>query len=94
MRQAWDDFRTATDPLVVWLDQQTLTLPTAMVAKSGLLAAFNKHLADSGKPPMTKMAFGLAMKRARPGISEAQRTLKGRVQWVYTGIAFQADRDD
>ena len=93
MRQAWDDFRTATDPLVVWLDQNTINLPTAVVAKSDLLTAFNGHLMDNGKPPMTKMAFGLAMKRARPGISEAQRTLKGRVQWVYTGIGFEAAED-
>jgi hypothetical protein len=43
---------------------------------------------------MTKTAFGLAMKRARPAISEGQRTIKGRVQWVYTGIGFEADAND
>jgi putative DNA primase/helicase len=89
MREAWDDFRTATDPLTVWLDQNTLHSATAMVPKGELLAAFNRHLAEAGKPPMTKMAFGLAIKRARPAISEAQRTIKGRVQWVYTGIGFE-----
>jgi putative DNA primase/helicase len=94
MRQAWDEFRTATDPLTVWLDQHTVDLPTAMVAKGELLAAFNRYLTDSGKPPMTKMAFGLAMKRARPAISEAQRTLNSRVQWAYIGIGLEAVGND
>jgi hypothetical protein len=61
-----------------------------MVAKGELLAAFNRHLAEGGKPSMTKMAFGLAVKRARPEISEGQRTIQGRVQWVYTGIGLEA----
>lgn len=92
MRQAWDEFRTATDPLAVWLDQATIQLPTAMVSKSDLMAAFNKHLTDAGKPPVTNMAFGLALKRACPGISEGQRTWKGRPKtWVYTGIGFKAE---
>ena len=86
MREAWQEFRNATDPLAVWLDQATIELPTAMVSKGDLMAMFNKHLTDSGKPPMTRMAFGLALKRTRPQITEAQRTLKGRLQWVYQGI--------
>ena len=92
MRQAWDDFRTATDPLRVWLDQETITLPTAMVSKWELMTAFNKHLVDAGKPPMVKTAFGLAIKRARPEIAEAQRNWRGREKtWVYTGIGFKAE---
>jgi P4 family phage/plasmid primase-like protien len=92
MRQAWDEFRTATDPLAVWLEQETIQLPTAMVAKSDLMIAFNKHLNDLGKPPMTKTAFGLAIKRARPEVTEAQRTWRGTPKtWVYTGIGFAAE---
>jgi hypothetical protein len=62
-----------------------------MVAKADLIAAFNRNCADAGRPPLTKSAFGLAMKRARPGISEAQRTLNGKVQWVYMGTGLQAE---
>jgi putative DNA primase/helicase len=34
-RQAWQDFRTVTDPLAVWLEQKTIQSPTEMVAKGG-----------------------------------------------------------
>ena len=94
MRQAWDDFRTATDPLSVWLDQNTVELPNAMVAMGDLMVSFNKHLLAAGKSPMTKMAFGLALKRARKGIDKDQRTLRGRVQWVYIGIGLRASESE
>jgi putative DNA primase/helicase len=81
-RQTWQEFKAVTDPLAVWLEQNTVLLPTAMVAKGELMAAFNRHLTDSGKPPMGKTAFGLALKRAVPGIEEAQRMLRGRMQWT------------
>jgi putative DNA primase/helicase len=89
MRQAWDEFRNVTDPLAVWLEQFTTRIHTAMVAKSELMAAFNRYLTDAGKPPMTQMAFGLTLKRACPSITEAQRTWRGRPKtWVYSGIGF------
>lgn len=91
MKRAWSEFRTATDPLSVWLDCNTVDLPTAMVAKADLMTAFNKHCTDAGRPPLTKSAFGLALKRARPGIDEGQRTLSGRVQWVYMGIGLRTE---
>jgi len=56
------------------------------VPKADLVAAFNKHLADSRRPAMTKTAFGLAIKRARPVVEASQRTWHGRVTEVYTGI--------
>ena len=43
---------------------------------------------------MTKMAFGLALKRARKGIDKDQRTLRGRVQWVYIGIGLRASESE
>ncbi len=87
MQQAWDEFRRVTDPLSVWLDQHTIQLPTAMVGKAELMSAFNKSLLDAKKPPLSKTAFGLALRRVRKDIDEAQRTFKGRLQWVYLGIA-------
>jgi putative DNA primase/helicase len=90
MRQALDEFRTATDPLIVWLDQNTVQLPNAIVPKQGLIAAFNKHCTDAGRPTVTATAFGLALKRARKGIEEAQRTWRGREKtWVYVKIGMR-----
>lgn len=94
MQAAWDEFRTATDPLSVWVDQQTEALPTAQVLQSELFLAFNRHLTDLGKPAMTKTAFGLAFKRIRPAIEAAQRTHLGRPkQWVYAGIKLRETHD-
>jgi putative DNA primase/helicase len=90
MREAWEEFRNATDPLAGWLDQATIQLPTAMVPQGDLMAMFNRHLIDSGRSPVTKTAFGLALKRARPHITVSQRTLRGRIQWVYQGIGLTA----
>jgi putative DNA primase/helicase len=86
MNAAWQEFRNVTDPLNVWLDLNTVTVPNMMVPKADLVAAFNKHLADSRRPAMTKTAFGLAIKRARPVVEASQRTWQGRVTEVYTGI--------
>lgn len=61
MNRAWDEFRTATDPLIVWLDQNTVEMPEAQILQSDLLQAFNKHLVDRGKQPLTKTAFGLPL---------------------------------
>jgi putative DNA primase/helicase len=91
-RQTWQEFKATTDPLAVWLEQNTVQLPTAMVAKSELFGAFNRHLADAGRPSMTPTAFGLALRRACPNITEAQRTWRGREKtWVYNGIGFAAE---
>jgi putative DNA primase/helicase len=91
MREAMNDFKTATDPLSVWLDKNTVMLPTASVPKHDLMAAFNKHLVDSGKAPMTNMAFGLAVRRARPGLEDKQRIIRGRLQWAYLGIGLRTE---
>ena len=91
MKDAWEEFRNATDPLAVWLAQATIQLPNVMIAQTELRAAFNKYMEISGKPGMTKTAFGLALKRAAPAVESAQRTLMGRVQWVYCGICLKAE---
>jgi putative DNA primase/helicase len=93
MRAAWADFRSATDPLIVWLDQNTVTLPNAMVPKADLITAFNKHLTDAGRPAITKTAFGLAIKRARQSIEATQRTWRGKMTDVYTGIGMASHQE-
>ncbi|MGO9261735.1 MAG: phage/plasmid primase, P4 family [Bryobacteraceae bacterium] len=86
MREAWIEFRETTDPLATWLDQNTDTVSDELVVQGSLMAAFNKHLTDHNKPIMAKTGFGLALKRARPSITLTQRTVDGRVKWVYLGI--------
>ncbi len=93
MQEAWKDFRNATDPLAVWLDQATALLPNVMVAQTELRAAFNKYMEDSGKPAITKTAFGLALKSLRPDVEPAQRTLKGIPKvWVYFCICLKTEQ--
>jgi putative DNA primase/helicase len=89
-RGAWEEFRTATDPLSVWLDQETVTGPNVQVSQAELFSEFNRHLVDLGKPAITKTAFGIALKRIRTGIDVCQRTHKGTPKvWVYAGIAIK-----
>jgi putative DNA primase/helicase len=90
MKRSWSEFRTATDPLSVWLDRNTVELPNAQILQSELVAAFNQYTMDLGKPAMTKTAFGLALKHARPGVESCQRAHKDKQrQWVYIGIALR-----
>ena len=91
MRRAWSDFRTMTDSFAVWLDESTEELPDALVTKSDLMAAYGRYCTDAHKPPMTRTAFGLALKRLRPAIKEAQRTLGGKVQWAYLGMRLRTE---
>jgi hypothetical protein len=61
----------------------------AMVAKSTLHQAYNAYCEQSGRAGMTATAFGLAVKRVRPKLSEAQRTVSGKPKvkvWVGIGI--------
>jgi putative DNA primase/helicase len=92
IRHSWEEFRAATDPLSVWLDQNTVELPNVQILQTDLLQAFNKHMGDLGKQPSTKTAFGLALKRVRPKITACQRTHMGRPrQWVYAGIGLKIE---
>ena len=93
MSRALDEFRTATDPLCVWLDHNTVERPNVQILQSDLLQAFNKYMVDCRKQPSTKTAFGLALRRARPKIDACQRTHMGKPrQWVYAGIAMTTVR--
>jgi len=95
MLEAWEEFRAMTDPVSTWLDTATVTLPNAMVAKSALARAYNKHREDQGQAGMTPNEFGRALKRARPNLEEAQRTVNGvpKVQ-VWLGIGLIDPDDD
>jgi P4 family phage/plasmid primase-like protien len=92
MTQASAEFRRETDPLSVWLDAHAIEDPDGITVKEDLMAAYNAARVAAGRQTMTKTAFGLALKRARNGFGEAQRTVNLKTRWVYTGIRITQDR--
>jgi P4 family phage/plasmid primase-like protien len=95
MRKAWEEFKLMTDPVSVWLDRNTVTAAAAWCVKADLIAAYNKSADGDGRAGMTAQAFGRALKRARPGVEETQKTIDDRRVWCYTGIGLSSpDGDD
>jgi len=92
MRDAWNEFRETTDPVAVWLDDHTVQGPDVLVTKRDLLAAYNTVARHEQRLSLTPMSFGQALKRLRPDIQEAQRTIGGALAWVWVGIGLAAER--
>ena len=86
IRKAGSEFIRLTDPIAVWLKESTVRQSNRVVAKSALLAAYNRTARKENRPPSTKTAFGLAVKRAMPEIVAAQRELDGKRCWVWLGL--------
>src|SRR5215217_14909 len=91
MRDAWEEFKAMTDPVAVWLENNTVSGANAWVPKSALIAAYNKSAEDVGRAGLTAQAFGRAIKRARPDVGESQRTVGGKQVKCYTGIGLRDD---
>jgi putative DNA primase/helicase len=90
-RAALAEFREVTDPVAVWLDRQTVSHANASISKRDLQTAYNLACEHDGRPPMTKQAFGRAVKKHRPDIEEAQRTVGLGLQWFYVGLGLKAE---
>ena len=86
MHQAWRDFRSATDPVSVWVERETTQNPDIFVSKRALLEAFNAHSRSKGEPTLTPNAFTRALKACQTDLREVQRTIAGRVEWCWQGI--------
>ena len=80
------EFRAVTDPFAVWLDRATVEDPQATVPKAGLLRAYNAVAQREGRPVATANEFGRALRRLRPHIRDAQRTVAGKLTWVWLGL--------
>ena len=87
IKRATDEFRRATDPLAVWLDRCTVLDPAAVTPQDQLHRDYCRNCADAGRPTITKTAFGRAMKKLRPSVTDHQRTVSGSLVWCYIGIA-------
>ncbi len=85
-RAAAMEFREMTDPLAAWLERFTRLAPDKMVTTKDLLIAYNAASEESGRPPMSQKAFSSEMKRLRPTVLKAQRTVRGEMKWVFLGL--------
>ena len=59
-----------------------------MTPQDQLHRDYCRNCADAGRPTITKTAFGRAMKKLRPNVTDHQRTVNGSLVWCYIGIAF------
>lgn len=92
-RRAMDEFRQATDPLAVWLDRCTVLHSDAVIPQDRLYREYSQNCSTAGRPTISKTAFGRAMKKLRPTVSDYQRTVNGVLAWCYVGIGLVAKED-
>ena len=81
------EFREMTDPLAAWLDRFTVLSPEGMVSRKDLAISFNAASEAAGRHPMTPKAFCAAVRRLRPTLTEAQKSVCGQMQWAFLGLA-------
>ena len=90
MREAWEEFRAMTDPVSVWLAQNTVEAAEAFVPKDALAKAYNEFCDKVGRPGMNKKGFGRAVKRAFPQIEDGQKSVAGKMTWCWLGIGLKS----
>ena len=94
MREAWEEFRAMTDPVSVWLAQNTVESAEAFVPKDALAKAYNEFCDKVGRPGMNKKGFGRAIKRAFPQIADGQKSVAGKMTWCWLGIGLKSGGTD
>jgi len=87
-RAALEEFRRTTDPLAVWLDQNTVERPDAMVPKDKLRSMYGQACQDAGRPIMPDTQFTAALKRLRPKVESAQRRVDRKPTRVFLNLGF------
>jgi putative DNA primase/helicase len=93
MKEAWNELRQTTDPLAVWLDTSTVEdfEPHSFVSKRALCAAYNQANKDTGRAYMSENAFGRALRRHRPNLTDGQRNWNGNPkEWVWLGLVLRS----
>jgi putative DNA primase/helicase len=89
IQAALDEFRSVSDPLVAWLDQNVRDALTGEIPKRTLIDAYKRDCSTAKRPLMTDTAFGRALRRARPDVSDCQvTTASGKKEEAYRGIAW------
>jgi putative DNA primase/helicase len=93
VRQAGEEMRALTDPLAVWLDDETVVDGDAFVTKDALLAAYNRASTRAGRPVITMTGLTQGLSRLRPQLHLAQRTVAARTVRVWVGIGLKGAGD-
>jgi P4 family phage/plasmid primase-like protien len=94
MREAAEEFRQMTDPVRVWIDQNTIEGVQVFVSKDALAKAYNESRARAGQAGMTKKAFALALKRARPEVEDGRRTVSGHTTHCWIGLGLKSNEPE
>jgi putative DNA primase/helicase len=87
-RAALDEFRQTTDPMAVWLDQNTVERPDAMIPKDKLRSAYGQVCQSAGRPILGDVQFTAALKRLRPKVELSKRRVDGKPTPVFIGLGF------
>lgn len=91
-RAAFSEFHATTDPLAVWLDANTVDNSSAVTPQNTMFGSYARSCEQKGVAPTTKNAFGRALHRHRPSVTDKQRTVGGKPnQWCYVGIGLRCD---
>jgi P4 family phage/plasmid primase-like protien len=94
MRDAYKEFRSATDPLTVWLDEAVVAAPGySFIPKDLLVKRFNGYCMARGKPNECiagSSAMTQALKTAFPDSGTAQRKVNKENAWCYVGVAWKS----
>jgi len=86
MQAAWNEFRQVTDPVLVWLDRNTVKGADAFVTKGDLLRAYNEDATAHKRPPMLDSQFGAVVKQWYPQVREGQKRIGDERPKVWYGI--------
>lgn len=93
VEEAIREFRSDTDPLARWLDEQTEEAPDLFIVQAEFIKAYRDHCIRSKISHGTKKAFGQKLKRYKPKVSTAQRMMDGNRVGVYVGIRLREASD-
>ena len=100
MKAAWNDFRSATDPLIVWVERNTIKGADVFIVKADFYSAYVTDCEIGGRIAPTQNSFGRTITKLFPEIKEGQRTIKvknkqgvekSKVVWAYIGIRLKTE---
>ncbi len=91
LRAAWQDFRSTTDPLAVWLDANTVETPEGRIEKDKLREMYRSDCKDNGRPLLWDEAFTKRLRSLRPRVQVGQFRINGAVKGCFKGIGLRSD---
>jgi putative DNA primase/helicase len=88
MEAALQEFRSASDSFVAFLDRNVVDDPKKTIVKRDLIDRYNDVCSAAKRPLMTNTAIGRALRRARPSIRDCQIVEAGKKVDAYRGICW------